>query len=224
LRLLRTITIKTLDGPKMIRAIFDTEANVFILSQERAQIHNIFIMKREKPILLVGFSGQEDTLSGKYFVPLISLRIEEHVSQISSEIGLLEIGVDLIIPGGWFMVEHPIRFKGNEIQVKQRFYDPESIISCDETLLDDDKMVWIGSLTATKAPDPDKLKELVSEEYHEFMDLFGKPLAQELPPHRTIDYQIRIKEGKEVQFGPIYHLSEKELGALREYLDRMLAE
>jgi hypothetical protein len=48
-RLLRTVTIKTLDGPKRIQALFDTGANVFILSQERAQIHNIFVMEREKP-------------------------------------------------------------------------------------------------------------------------------------------------------------------------------
>jgi hypothetical protein len=56
------------------------------------------------------------------------------------------------------------------------------------------------------------------------MNLFTEPLAQELPPHQTFDYQIQIKEGKEVPFGPIYHLSKKELGALREYLDRMLAQ
>jgi hypothetical protein len=57
-------------------------------------------MEQEKPISLVGFSGQEDTSFGKYFVPLIDLRIEDHISQISCEIGPLEIGVDLIIPGG----------------------------------------------------------------------------------------------------------------------------
>jgi hypothetical protein len=33
-----------------------------------------------------------------------------------------------------------------------------------------------------------------------------------------------IKEGKEVPFGPIYYLLEKQLGALQEYLDGMLAE
>jgi hypothetical protein len=38
-------------------------------------------------------------------------------------------------------VEHPIRFEGNEIQVKQHFCDPESIISYDETLLDEEEMV-----------------------------------------------------------------------------------
>jgi hypothetical protein len=127
--------------------------------------------------------------------------------------------VDLIIPGGWFMVEHPISFEGNEIQVKQHFCDPESIISYDETLLDEKEAVWIGFLIATKAPDTEELMEMVPNKYHKYMELFGKPLTQQLPPHRTFDHQIRIKEGKEVPFGPIYHLSEKELGALREYLD-----
>jgi hypothetical protein len=67
------------------------------LSQERTQIHNIFIVVREKPITLLGFSKQEDISFGKYFAPLINLRIEDHVSQISFEIGPLEIGINLII-------------------------------------------------------------------------------------------------------------------------------
>jgi hypothetical protein len=140
-RLLHTVTIETLDGPKKIRALFDTGANVFILSQERAQIHNIFVMEREKPISLLGFSGQEETSFGKYFAPLIQLRIEDHISQISCEIGPLEIGVDLIILRGWFMVEHSMSFEGNEIQVKQHICDPESIVSYDETLLDEEETV-----------------------------------------------------------------------------------
>jgi hypothetical protein len=122
------------------------------------------------------------------------------------------------------MVEHPMSFEGNERQVKQYFCDPESIISYDETLLDEEEMIWIGLLTTTKAPDMNDLKNMVPDEYHEFMELCGEPLAQGLPPHRTFNHQIRIKEGKEVPFGLIYHLSEKELGALREYLDCMLEQ
>jgi hypothetical protein len=57
-------------------------------------------VEQEKPISLVGFSGQENTAFGKYFAPLINLRIEYHISQISCKIGPLETGVDLIIPGG----------------------------------------------------------------------------------------------------------------------------
>jgi hypothetical protein len=136
-------------------------------------------MKREKPIALLCFSGQENKSFGKYFIPLINLRIEDHISQILCEMSPLELGADLIIPGGWFMVEHSMSFEGNEIQVKQHICDPESIISYDETLLDEEETVWIESLTATKAPNTYKLKNMVPEEYHEFMNLFGEPLAQE---------------------------------------------
>jgi hypothetical protein len=85
--------------------------------------------------------------------------------------------------------------------------------------LDDGEAAWIGSLTATEALDNNELKGLVPLECHQFMKLFEEPLAQELPPHRSFDHQIPIKEGNEVPFDIIYDLSEKELGALREYLN-----
>jgi hypothetical protein len=91
--------------------------------------------------LLLGFSGQEDTSFGKYFAPLINLKIKELISQISCEIVSLKIGVDLIIPGAWFMVEHSMSFEGNEIQVKQHICDPELIILYNETILDDEETV-----------------------------------------------------------------------------------
>jgi hypothetical protein len=81
-------------------------------------------------------------------------------------------------------------FERNEIQVKKHLCDPESIISYDETILDEEEMVWIGSLTTTQALNTEQIKEIVSYEYHNFMDLFGDPLAQELPPHQTFDHQI----------------------------------
>jgi hypothetical protein len=81
------------------------------------------------------------------------------------------------------MVKHPMSFKGNTIQVKQHICDPKSIISYNETILDKEEAVWIGSLTATKVPDMEKIKKLVPRQYYDFMTLFGEPLAQELPPH-----------------------------------------
>jgi hypothetical protein len=122
------------------------------------------------------------------------------------------------------MVKHPMSFEGNEIQVKTYICDPKSIVSYDETLLVEEETVWIESLTAIKASNENELKSMVPEEYYKFMNLFREPLAQELPPHRTFDHQIRIKNGKEVPFDLIYHLSENELGTLREYLDRMLEQ
>jgi hypothetical protein len=140
-------------------------------------------MEREKPIMLLGFLGQEETSFRKYFAPLINLKIEDYISQIFCKIGPLEIGVDLIIPGEWFMVKHAMSFEGNEIQVKQHICDLESIPLYDETLLDDEETVWKRLLTITKAPNTNEHKNKVPEEYHGFMVLFGEPLVQELPAH-----------------------------------------
>jgi hypothetical protein len=175
--LLRTVILETTEGNKNIRALFDTGANVFILSQERVQIYNIFVMEREKPISLLGFSGQQETSFGKYFTPLINFRIAEHVFLISCEIGPLEKRGDLIIPGRWLLVEHPMSFQWNEIQVKQYLCDPESIILYDETVSDDEETVWIGLLMATQAPNNEQIKEIVPEEYHNYLKLFGEPLV-----------------------------------------------
>jgi hypothetical protein len=56
------------------------------------------------------------------------------------------------------------------------------------------------------------------------MNLFGKQLSQQQPQHYSCNYQIERKEGKEVLFCLIYHLSENELGAPREYVDQMLVK
>jgi hypothetical protein len=90
--------------------------------------------------------------------------------------------------------------------------------------LEDKDTVWRGSLITTKALDTNELKNMVPDKYHEFMDLFGEPLVQELPPNRIFDHPIELKEGKEVPCGPIYYLSEKEFRALREHFDHMLEQ
>jgi hypothetical protein len=79
-------------------------------------------------------------------------------------------------------------------------------------------------LTATKASVMNELKNMLSEEYSKIMNLFGEPMAQEASPHWTFNYQIQIKKGKELPFSLIYRLSEKELGALREYWDGMFEQ
>jgi hypothetical protein len=85
-----------------------------------------------------------------------------------------------------------------------------------------DLQIRIGSITTTKATSFKDLKRMISEEYYQFMNLFSKPLVQQLPTHHSFDHKITIKEEKEVPFISIYHLFKKELGALQKYLDQML--
>jgi hypothetical protein len=49
-------------------------------------------VEQEKPITLLGFLGQEETFIGKYFTPLLNIKIEDQISQVSCEIGPLEMG------------------------------------------------------------------------------------------------------------------------------------
>jgi hypothetical protein len=63
----------------------------------------------------------------------------------------------------------------------------------------------------------------IPREYEEFRKLFEEELGPEaLPKHQKWDHEIKLEPGKEPGFQPIYKLSEKELEALREYIDKML--
>ena len=60
-------------------------------------------------------------------------------------------------------------------------------------------------------------------QYREFQSVYDGQYSDELPPHRSFDHAIDMVDEKEPPWGPIYALSEKELGVLREYLDTILA-
>lgn len=70
----------------------------------------------------------------------------------------------------------------------------------------------------------DKIEELVPDEYHHFLPLLRKAVAEVLPPHRSYDHRIPLKEGFEHPFGPLYSLSRKELEALQEWLKENLSK
>jgi hypothetical protein len=47
------------------------------------------------------------------------------------------------------------------------------------------------------------LDEIVPKQYHEFLPLFNKVLADRLPPHRPgIDHEVRLKDGETPTCGP----------------------
>src|SRR5437016_4910884 len=57
--------------------------------------------------------------------------------------------------------------------------------------------------------------------YHNFQELFLEEKGiKALPAHASWDHTIPVQEGKEVSFGPIYQISEKELEALRDFITR----
>jgi len=74
------------------------------------------------------------------------------------------------------------------------------------------------------ATEDDKSKDLVHKDYHEFLPLFKKAVAEVLPPYHSYDNKIPLKEGFTPPFGPLYSLSKLELQALRQCIDENLSK
>jgi hypothetical protein len=68
------------------------------------------------------------------------------------------------------------------------------------------------------------LRSLVPPEFHEFLPLFHKVVADCMPPHRIYDHKISLKEGCEPPFGLLYSLSRPELEALKAFLEENLTK
>ena len=65
-------------------------------------------------------------------------------------------------------------------------------------------------------------KTIVPPEYHDFLDVFSKEKADELPPHRKHDHTIELLEGKGPGHAPLYNMSEGELLPVKRYLEENL--
>src|SRR3984893_15499369 len=62
----------------------------------------------------------------------------------------------------------------------------------------------------------------VPEEYRGYSDVFSKKKVDTLTPHRPYDLKINLVEGAKPPPGPVYSLSQSELGGWREFLDEHL--
>ena len=69
-----------------------------------------------------------------------------------------------------------------------------------------------------------KINKSLPKKLIPFKDVFSEIYANELPPHRPYDCEIKLLPNTVLYYGPIYPLTEKESTALKEYIDEMLAK
>ena len=224
-RLIRRVQIRTDAGLRYANALFDTGANIFMLDTKTANKLHIRQITRSDPLEILGFSGAAVPTAGQSYAPFVRLVIDKHESFIACEIGTLEPGINLIIPGGWFIDDHPLTFDKGRIQVKTHECDKDEAFEWDDDLLnlDDPNAVLVGRIGAITIQPQDNT-ENIPREYEDYFHLFSEKTAAKLPPQRSFNHAIDVIEGKQPPFGPIYSLSQKELEVLREYLDRMIAQ
>ena len=182
-------------------------------------------IKRSEPLEILGFSGTAGPSAGQAYTPFVRLVIDKHESFIACEIGMLDAGINLIIPGGWFIHDHPLTFDKEKIQIKTHNCNKDEAFEWDDDLsnLDDPNAVLVERIVAI-AIQPQDNTENIPREYEKYFHLFSEKTVAKLPPHRNFDHTIDITEGKQPPFGPIHSLLQKELVVLGEYLDRMIAQ
>jgi hypothetical protein len=98
----------------------------------------------------------------------------------------------------------------------------------DELLVDEELWTYFEVLNLIENVSGESREEYRMEtklptKYEKYKYVFDKTKAEELLPHRPgLDYEILLKPGFKPLWGPIYNLSEEELGILKEYLEKML--
>ena len=64
---------------------------------------------------------------------------------------------------------------------------------------------------------------VIPNEYASYTDVFSEEGVAVLPRDARVQHSIEIETGKQVPYGLIYSLSQKELGVLHEYIELNLA-
>jgi len=93
----------------------------------------------------------------------------------------------------------------------------------DETVAYNAKAHYVGSIERVEEKNPVELATL-PQEYAQLKDLFRPEASEKIPPRRTFDHAIDLKEGAEPPWGPVYPMSQYQLNTLKTYLDEMLAK
>jgi hypothetical protein len=127
------------------------------------------------------------------------------------------LGRDRIILGHlWFKAFNPTidwttnRLQGEDITLETAGYHTK---------------IQIRSNSISNNNDKEEVLKLIPEQYHTHWKVFSEKAAQRFPPSRLDDHAIKLKPGAPAKLDcKIYRQTEKELVALKEYIDKSLAK
>jgi hypothetical protein len=69
---------------------------------------------------------------------------------------------------------------------------------------------YLGDEDDWEDMEAEEILRLVPPEFHDYLDVFRKSKADELPPRRSCDHKIKLVEGAQLRAGPVYRLTTKE--------------
>src|SRR5271154_7105841 len=195
-----------------LRVMIDSGATGNYLSAQSARRHQIPTQRKQTPYPLKMIDGTPVKGKGEVDEETseLTLWIKGHEEKI--KLDLVDFSLyDLILGIPWLEKHNPEIDWGKRTMQFPR-------CNCTNTT-PFEGVVWArpqgNALAATQ--------QLYPPEYADFAELFQEgPPGTTLPKHQPWDHEIPLQPGTSPSYGPIYSLSERELEALREYLDEHL--
>ena len=147
------------------------------------------------------------------------------------------VGYDLILGFPWLQAVNP-KINWEHREWKYRAVPIEGVMEVGaETFMRDAKkagsmFVAFLSPVLSQDHDPEQCSMVgaasrnpleIPKQYADYADVFSEEGAAALPRDARVEHRIEIEAGKQVPFGPIYPLSQRELGILNEYVEQNLA-
>lgn len=68
------------------------------------------------------------------------------------------------------------------------------------------------------------MRSKLPSEYHDYLDVFDRAKANEMPPHQALDYKIELLSNTRPLQSRAYKISEYKLTKVKAYLDKNLAK
>ena len=216
-----------------IPVLLDSGSNIFLINEQLVKDLHIPYHSRADAVRIQGFTGEAISSGGSHFTKPLYLEIgtNNHLSLVSCEIAAAG-KYGMIIHFGWWHQEHPIKniadpdaccFDDTDWQPHLLPEDEGILVEWDEDVLNDPNAVVIGRIESI---DEERVTiiDRLPDQYHDYLDRFRPSTAEKLAPRRTFDHSIDLKSDTQPPWGPIYPLLQKQLEALRKYLDDMFKQ
>jgi hypothetical protein len=80
----------------------------------------------------------------------------------------------------------------------------------------------IKDKTEVSEEEQTKLRPVIPEYYHDYLNMFSKEASNILPPARPYDYKIKLMTESSTRYCLLYKMSLKELEAAKQYIQENL--
>ena len=214
--------------------LLDSGATGPVLSTSWAKEAQVPCVKRKTACPIMDASGNHLPGSGKWYTKPLKMLIGDHQNEMSFEIADMPEGkIDGYLPMSWLETHNPdINWELGTMTWRSEFCKQSCLIGNrrlvfiteEELLAEDNSAIHRLGMAQFTGEDGEDIAPRILPEYQDYSDIFSQQNIEALPQHSKYDHKIELQPGTTPPFGPIYPLSEKELKALRDYLEQMQRE